>query len=225
MTIALGFLAIILASLLGWLLKQTFNTQPWVTEVVGETAHHGPLGNKDGANEKLIALLTLLAVVTSFFALILSAYALRMELGDWVPMTEPQLLWTNTVMLILASVVFQWTRNAAVNDQQGRLQPGLLITGVLTLGFVLGQFVAWQQLHNSGQFVTSNPSNAFFYLLTGAHALHIIGGMFVWGRATFKVVLGDKDSAGVRRSIELCTIYWHYLLLVWLVLFGLMLST
>ena len=225
MTIALGFLAIILATLLGWLLKQTFNTQPWVPEAVGETAHHGPLGNSGGGNAKLIALLTLLAVVTSFFALILSAYALRMELGDWVPMTEPALLWTNTVMLILASIVFQWTRNAAANGQQGRVQPGLLITGVLTLGFVLGQFVAWQQLQQTGQFVTNNPSNAFFYFLTGAHAVHIVGGMFVWARATFKVVLGDKDKDGIKRSIELCTIYWHYLLLVWLVLFGLLLST
>ena len=189
---------------------------------VSETAHHGPL---NGASSKLIALLTLLAVVSSFFALILSAYALRMELGDWVPMTEPQLLWTNTVMLIVASAVFQWTRNAAVSGEQGRLQPGLLITGVLTLGFVLGQFVAWQQLQNSGQLVTTNPSNAFFYFLTGAHAVHIIGGMVVWSRATLQVILGTGDADSIRRSIELCTIYWHFLLLVWLVLFGLLLST
>ena len=78
MTIALVFLALILATLLGWLLKQSFNTQPWVAETVGETAHHGPLGT----NSRLIALLAFLAVVSSFFALILSAYALRMELGD-----------------------------------------------------------------------------------------------------------------------------------------------
>ncbi len=221
MTIALGFLAIILATLLGWLLKQTFNVQPWVAESVGEAAHEGPLGN----NSKLIALLTLLAVVTSFFALIMSAYALRMELDDWVPLTEPQLLWTNTVMLIAASAVFQWTRNAAINGEQNRLQPGLLITGVLTLGFIVGQFVAWQQLQNSGEFITSNPSNAFFYFLTGAHAVHIVGGMYVWARATFKVVLGNADAEGIRRSIELCTIYWHFLLLVWLILFGLLLST
>lgn len=222
MTIALGFLAIILVTLLGWLLKQTFNAAPWEMEVVSDTAHYGPLGaNKS----RLIALLTLLAVVSSFFALILSAYALRMELGDWVPMTEPQLLWTNTVMLIVASGVFQWTRNAAVNGQQGRLQPGLLITGVLTLGFVLGQFIAWQQLQNSGQLITSNPANAFFYFLTGAHAVHIVGGLYVWARATLKVVLGTGDAAKIRRSIELCTIYWHFLLLVWLVLFGLLLST
>ena len=222
MTIALGFLAIILATLLGWLLKQTFNAAPWEMETVSDTAHYGPFGDD---KSKLIALLTLLAVVSSFFALILSAYSLRMELGDWVPMTEPQLLWTNTVMLIVASGVFQWTRNAAVAGQQGRLQPGLLITGVLTLGFVLGQFVAWQQLQNSGQLITSNPSNAFFYFLTGAHAVHILGGLYVWARATLKVVLGTGDAAKIRRSIELCTIYWHFLLLVWLVLFGLLLST
>lgn len=221
MTIALGFLAIILATLLGWLLKQTFNVQPWVAEAVGEVAHEGPWGS----SSKLIALLTFMAVVTSFFALIMSAYALRMELGDWVPLTEPQLLWTNTVMLIAASAVFQWTRNAAINGAQNRLQPGLLITGVLTLGFIVGQFVAWQQLQNSGEFITSNPSNAFFYFLTGAHAVHIVGGMYVWARATLKVVLGNADVEGIRRSIELCTIYWHFLLLVWLILFGLLLST
>ena len=221
MTIALGFLAIILATLLGWLLKQSFNTQPWVAEVVGDTAHHGPLGT----NSRLIALLTLLAVVSSFFALILSAYALRMELGDWVPLTEPQLLWTNTAMLILASIVFQWTRNAAVKDQQSRLAPGLLLTGLLTTAFVAGQLVAWQQLQSSGQFITSNPANAFFYFLTGAHAVHIIGGMYVWARATTRVVLGKGDALAIARSIELCTIYWHFLLLVWLVLFGLLLST
>ncbi|MDH3303578.1 MAG: cytochrome c oxidase subunit 3 [Gammaproteobacteria bacterium] len=221
MTIALGFLALILATLLGWLLKQSFNTQPWVAEVVGETAHHGPLGT----NSRLIALLTLLAVVSSFFALILSAYALRMELGDWVPLTEPQLLWINTVMLILASIVFQWTRNAAVKERQARLAPGLLLTGLLTTAFVIGQLVAWQQLQSSGQFITSNPANAFFYFLTGAHAVHIIGGMYVWARATAKVVLGTGDAPSIARSIELCTIYWHFLLLVWLVLFGLLLST
>jgi len=167
----------------------------------------------------------LLAVVSSFFALILSAYALRMELGDWVPLSEPQLLWTNTVMLILASIVFQWTRNAAVNEQSSRLAPGLILTGLLTTAFVVGQFVAWQQLQASGQFITNNPANAFFYFLTGAHAVHIAGGMYVWARATVKVVLGKGDDPTISRSIELCTIYWHFLLLVWLILFGLLLST
>ena len=101
----------------------------------------------------------------------------------------------------------------------------MMITGLLTSAFVIGQFVAWQQLQANGQFVNTNPANAFFYLLTGVHALHIVGGMYVWARATIKIVRGSDDGAGIRRSIELCTIYWHFLLLVWLILFGLMLST
>jgi cytochrome c oxidase subunit 3 len=223
MEIGLIVLALMLATLLGWLLKQSFNTQPWVAEQVSDTAHHGPLG--DSTNTRLIGLITLLAVVTSFFALILSAYALRMELGDWVPMTEPQLLWTNTALLVLASIAFQWTRNGAVEGQASRLKPGLIATGMLTTGFVVGQFIAWQQLQAGGQGITVNPSNAFFYFLTGAHAVHILGGMYVWARATSRVLLGKANGTAIRRSIELCTIYWHFLLLVWLILFGLLLST
>jgi len=209
-----------LATLLGWLLRQSFNTQPWVAEAVDEASYQAPFN----AKPKLVALTTFLAVATSFFALILSAYSLRMELGDWVPMTEPQLLWINTGVLVLASVAFQWTRNVAVGGRMSQVKPGLMLTGVLTVAFLVGQVIAWQQLFASGQYITSNPANAFFFLLTGIHGLHILGGMYVWVRATVRS-LGGHDVDAVRHSVELCTIYWHFLLLVWLVLFGLMLST
>jgi cytochrome c oxidase subunit 3 len=209
-----------LATLLGWLLKQSFNTQPWVAEAVDEASYQAPFN----ARPKLVALTTFLAVATSFFALILSAYSLRMELGDWIPLTEPQLLWVNTGVLVLASVAFQWTRNLAVSGRTSQIKPGLFLAGVLTVAFLVGQLIAWQQLNASGQYMTSNPSNAFFFLLTGIHALHILGGMYVWARATIKTLNGG-DAVEVSHSIELCTIYWHFLLLVWLVLFGLMLST
>jgi cytochrome c oxidase subunit 3 len=218
--IGLIVLATMLATLLGWLLKQSFNTQPWVAEAVDEASYQAPFN----AKPKLVALTTFLAVATSFFALILSAYSLRMELGDWVPMTEPQLLWVNTGVLVLASVAFQWTRNVAVSGRMSQVKPGLMLTGVLTVAFLVGQLIAWQQLFASGQYITSNPSNAFFFLLTGIHGLHILGGMYVWVRATVRS-LGGHDVDAVRHSVELCTIYWHFLLLVWLVLFGLMLST
>jgi len=220
MEFILVVLAVMLALLLGWLLKQSFNTQPWVAEVVDESANQAPMN----ANAKVVALTALLAVITSFFALILSAYALRMELGDWIPLTEPQLLWANTGVLVLASIAFQWTRNAAVSGADGRLMPGMIATGILTSGFIVGQLIAWQQLKASGQYITANPSNAFFFFLTGAHAIHILGGMYVWARATVRLVSG-KGADSVRQSIELCTVYWHFLLLVWVVLFGLLLST
>ena len=220
MEIGLIVLATMLITLLGWLLKSTFNVQPWVAEPVQESAYQAPFN----ASSKLVALTTLMAVVTSFFALTLSAYSLRMELGDWIPLTEPQLLWANTGMLVLASIAFQWTRNAAVQGRTQQLKPGLLLAGLLTVAFLVGQLIAWQQLNASGQYVTSNPANAFFFLLTGLHGMHILGGMYVWARATVRA-FGGRDVGAVSRSVELCTIYWHFLLLVWLVLFALMLST
>jgi cytochrome c oxidase subunit 3 len=125
---------------------------------------------------------------------------------------------------VAASIAFQWTRNVANRGATTGLKSGLLLAGILTVAFLIGQLIAWQQLNDSGQFLTSNPSNAFFYLLTGLHGLHILGGLYVWARATVKV-LGGSGSDAVRQSIELCTIYWHFLLLVWFVLFGLLLST
>ena len=220
MEIGLIVLAIMLATLLGWLLKQSFNTQPWVAEAVEESSYQAPFN----ARPKVVALTTFLAVATSFFALILSAYSLRMDYGDWVPLTEPQLLWLNTGVLVLASIAFQWTRNSAVHGEASKLKPGLMAGGLLTAAFLVGQFIAWQQLNAAGQFASSNPANSFFYLLTGIHGLHILGGMYVWARATVKV-MGGSASDAVRHSVELCTIYWHFLLLVWLVLFGFMLST
>lgn len=220
MEFGLIVLALMLATLLGWLLKQSFNTQPWVAETVEESAYQAPFN----ARPKLVALTTFLAVATSFFALILSAYALRMDLGDWVPLSEPQLLWVNTGVLVLASVAFQWTRNHAVAGRSQMIGPGLVVTGLLTLGFLAGQLVVWQQLNASGQYLTSNPANAFFYLLTAVHGLHILGGMYVWARATIRN-FGGHDAAAVQHSVELCAIYWHFLLLVWLVVFGFMLST
>jgi cytochrome c oxidase subunit 3 len=154
----------------------------------------------------------------------MSAYAERMELGDWVPMNEPLLLWINTGILAVASVAFQWTRNAAVDGIRGRVLPGMIASGVLTIAFVIGQLLAWRMLSASGNGVTANPANAFFYFMTGAHALHILGGLYVWARALVRLFLG-RDPASVRQSIELCTVYWHFLLVVWLVMFGLLLST
>lgn len=220
MEIGLIALAVMLAALLGWLLKQTFNAQPWIAEAVEEADYQAPFN----ARPKVVALATFLAVATSFFALMLSAYSLRMGFGDWVPLAEPQQLWINTGILALASGVFQWTRNSALDGAYGRMRAGLVISGLLTFGFLAGQLIVWRQLAAAGHYAAGNPANAFFYLLTGVHGLHIVGGLYVWARATVRSVDGS-DGVALRQSVELCTIYWHFLLLVWLVLFGFLLST
>jgi len=220
-TFTLVILAIIMATVIGWLLRQTLNTQPWDP--------HDPVENQPGRgvinlDPAKIGLLTFIAVVTSLFALFLSAYLMRMKLGDWRPLAEPDLLWLNTGVLVLASFAFQLTRGAANRDQLLTAKIGLVVGGVCTSLFLLGQLIAWRQLNAGGVFMTENPANSFFYLLTALHGLHLLGGMWVWGRTTLRLFNG-ADARSVRLSVELCTVYWHYLLLVWIGLFALLLST
>lgn len=220
MTVSLVLLAIIMFVVIGWLLRQTLNTEPWVSHA----ADNAVSGTSINTPAKTFGLASFLAVATSLFALFVSAYAMRMHMGDWRPLGEPGLLWVNSGFLVLASIAYQWTRGAAVSGRGARLKPGLAIAGLFTFLFLGGQFIAWTQLQASGHYVSSNPANAFFYVLTAVHAVHLLGGLWVWARSVVKVFTG-AEAESVRLSIKLCTVYWHYLLLVWVVLFALLLST
>jgi cytochrome c oxidase subunit 3 len=106
----------------------------------------------------------------------------------------------------------------------GSLRAGLIVGGVLALAFLVGQLTVWRQLEAAGCGFTATTMSAFFYLITALHGLHLLGGLAVWGRTTVKVLTGS-EAAEVQQSVDLCTIYWHFLLLVWIVMFGLMLLT
>ncbi len=221
MTTTLVFLGVIMAVVVWWLVRQTLNVKPWVEQ--------RPLANDHGGHglslpPVMVGLGVFLAVATSLFALSISAYLMRRDGADWRPLAQPMVLWFNTAVLVLGSAFFQLARNAAKSGQIDGVRLGLLGGGVCTLVFLAGQFWAWQQLHAAGYYLTTNPANAFFYLLTALHGLHLLGGLWVWGKTTVKLQRGAAVHE-VRLSVELCTIYWHFLLVVWLVLFGLLLFT
>jgi cytochrome c oxidase subunit III len=134
-------------------------------------------------------------------------------------------LWLNTAMLILSSVAMQSARGALIRAQTDRFRVGLIAGGVLALAFLAGQLWAWRQLNASGYFLASGPAIAFFYLLTAVHGLHLLGGLLVWGKTVVRMARARVEPIDLRLSVELCTVYWHYLLLVWLVLFAVLLST
>jgi len=177
-----------------------------------------------------VGLWVFLAVVTSLFGLFISAYYMRMghghtTVGDWAPVIEPHVLWLNTFALVLSSVAMQWARSSLLRGNARKTFEGLLVAGLLTFVFLGGQYFAWQQLEASGFFSPANPALAFFYLLTAVHGLHLLGGLFVWARTLMRMRRRDFELIEASLSVELCAIYWHYLLLVWLVLFALLLST
>ena len=179
-----------------------------------------------------VGLWVFLAVITSLFGLFVSAYYMRLNghhgtgpATDWRALSEPPVLWLNTLLLIAASVAMQASRKSVrAGNVQGSLKT-LLLSGLLTLAFLAGQLYAWAQVRNSEFFSPLNPAVAFFYLLTAVHGLHLIGGLYVWGRTLARIRKKDVEVIDVRLSIELCSVYWHFLLLVWLGLFAVMLST
>ena len=170
------------------------------------------------------------AVATVMFSLIIAVYLMRMGVGhpevglDWRPTPKPWLLWANTGLLILSSVSFQRTRFAARRGETDRVAAGLLTAGFFAFAFLAGQLTVWRQLEDGGYFLTTNPANSFFYLLTTLHGLHLLGGLVAWGRTTAKV-WDAIEPTKIRLSVELCATYWHFLLIVWLAMFYLLLTT
>lgn len=184
-----------------------------------------------------VGLWVFLAVITSLFGLFVSAYYMRLTghhgsgpAQDWTALSEPPVLWLNTLLLIAASVAMQAARKAVRSGNVQQSFTRLMLGGLLTLAFLGGQFYAWALVRGSGFFSPANPAVAFFYLLTAVHGLHLVGGLYVWGRTLARLrnqdVAGEKvEIIDVRLSVELCSVYWHFLLLVWLGLFAVMLST
>ena len=163
-------------------------------------------------------------VSTIFFCLFIVTYSDRMVYPDWQRMPEPWLLWVNTAVLFFSSMVFVNTQIASKNNQFQIVKKRLLLIGFLAFAFLIGQLLVWQQLIANGFYVSTNPSNAYFYVFTALHGLHLLGGL-VYLYLTIKKVWISSDIvvAKVKHTVDLCAIYWHFLLAVWVVLFGLML--
>jgi cytochrome c oxidase subunit III len=195
--------------------------KPWLTpqSATGDLVSVGQLRPPIGR----LGLWVFLSVVTILFLLLIVSYASRMALEDWRPGPELGLLWLNTLALLCSSIAMQ---RAAVTVRRGRIddaRPALLAGGLFAVAFLLGQVLAWLQLRSMGALGVTIPSVAFFYLITGLHALHVAGGLVAWGRTAARL-WSEGDAAQARQGIELCTIYWHFLLVVWLVLLALLFS-
>lgn len=199
--------------------------KPWNTVGLPEGIEPRPAFNMP--NEK-VALIIFATCASVLFSLLVVSYFIRMTVGDWVPLATPTMLWVNTGVLVLSSLCFhlavlQSRKTGTVRFGSGA---GLLSLagGLLAVLFIAGQYSVSGQLLAAGHGLRVNAANAFFYLLTGIHVLHLLGGLWVWGRAQLRLALGaNVDRA--RLSLELCAWYWHFLLVIWAILFYLLAST
>lgn len=170
-----------------------------------------------------IGLWVFMAVVTSLFTLFLTAYSMRMHHSvGWCHLTIPNILWVNTGILLAASLALQFAANAAGSGHREFARMALVAAGALSLGFLAGQVLAWRAVGPSLYFVQGSPAIAFFYVLTIVHGLHLLGGLYVLGRSSLRFAHG-AELIDLRQSLSLCATYWHFLLLVWLAVFGVLL--
>lgn len=228
MNVVLGFAGLIAGILVWGLAVSRLTTRPWEVQAVPDD-----VAGATRAAPARVGLWIFLAVVTSFFALFMAAYGMRMSphlpqgavLRDWRPLAEPPVLWLNTLWLLLGSAGMQVARGAARRGRLERARAGLLAGGVFAFAFLAGQWLAWRQLLTAGFYAAGNPAYAFFYVLTAVHGLHLAGGLVVWARTFIRLPRGAAAPSAWSLTVELCTVYWHYLLVVWLVLFGLLLLT
>lgn len=202
----------------------------------GDSGRRDPEGiqaaeGADKSQTARVGLRLFLVVVSSLFFLFLIAYIARSQMADWLPLTEPLAplanlwqLWLNSAFLVCSCIALQWSRMAARRARLDATVIGFALGGVFAIAFLVGQLWIWQQFVAWGYFLTSNPANSFFYLLTGLHGLHLLGGLLAWSRTVVKF-LHRVPLAQLSASVELCAIYWHYLLGLWFVLFALLTST
>lgn len=214
MIATLVFFAGLVATALWWLSRQGLATKPWIG--AGTVAAVPGTGTTPPPPAK-VGLGIFIAVAATLLVLLLSAYSMRMEMADWSPPPQPRLLWANTVVLVLASVALNQAVRAARKGRRDAVASALLLGGGAGLLFLCGQALAWRELARSGYLPANNPADAFFYLITALHGLHLLGGLFALGRTRSK--LRQASLAKLQLSLELCASYWHFLLVAWIVLF------
>lgn len=218
MAVIIVFMAVIGGIVAWWLSHQRLTSKPWLEEgVIGEIPGTGA----STLPAAKIGLGVFLAVVGALFAIFTSAYFMRMPMAEWRPVPVPGLLWFNTGVLVASSIALQWAVIAVRRGRMGDVRWGLLAGGFTASAFVAGQLAAWQRLADAGYFVAANPADSFFYLITGMHGLHVVGGLVALGRTAAKA-WDDVATDRVRESVTLCATYWHFLLVIWLALFGLL---
>lgn len=217
MSVMLIFLAGIAAVVIWWMAQQRLTSRPWLE--VGHVGHPGG-GERSPIPPAQIGLYVFLAVVGALFSLFISAYMMRVGTPDWWSTPIPRLLWLNTGALIVSSGAMQWAKTEAQRGRGDPMRAALLAALVTAILFLTGQIFAWRELTQAGYVLADNPANSFFYVITGMHGLHILGGLIALGR-TMTRAWNDPVTDRVRLSVGLCATYWHFMLIVWLILFAL----
>lgn len=187
------------------------------------------ISTRDGSRAETIGRYSIgmwvaLGAVLMMFTALTSAYVVRGGTSnDWRPMPAPRLLWVSTGVILLSSLAFEVARRSLKAGRDATFKRWLLVTVVLGLGFLASQLMVWRELSAAGVYLASNPHASFFYVLTGAHGLHLLGGVLFLDYLLLRSWRnGGGEAHGARKRLAVvnaAALYWHFMFGVWIYLF------
>jgi cytochrome c oxidase subunit 3 len=215
------------------------STRPLTSQGIGGgPKRRGPNGNGgDGQfgrlpelqksfNRYRLGMWVALASIVMLFTSLSSAYIVRAaSSSDWHPLPMPRILLLSTALILISSGTLEAARRQLKNVAVSAHKLWLLITVVLGVGFLVSQLIAWRQLVRQGIYVASNPHSSFFYLLTAAHGVHLLGGLMALAYLLLRARAPKGDQVSQSKSqakADAVTIYWHFMDFLWLYLFVLL---
>jgi len=192
----------------------------------GSKRHDGYRDPESQGNRYRIGMWVGLASVAMMFTSLSSAYIVRSaSSNDWTPLPMPRMLLVSTAVILGSSFTLEAARRKLRAGLNALYQRWLFVTVVLGLAFLAAQLVAWRQLARQGIYLASNTHSSFFYLMTGAHGVHLIGGLlgllFLWLRWRHpRRELSEETFIAKRKAAtDAVTIYWHFMDALWIYLF------
>ena len=204
------------------LLKKLFGTllqKPWETERAAiDNAHEGKTFN---ISVQKSAVIIIFGIATVLFSLVFTSYLYTLPPDqDTKYLLRPNLLWINTLTLFVVTYFFNKVTNDLKKKETLKVKKYLLIIGGLTYLFLFGQIIFWFQLLKSGNYISTNSYFANFYVFTALHGLHLLGGLLFWGKVSSRVLkLEQNKILEEEKNISALSLYWTYLLIVWLMFF------
>lgn len=159
-----------------------------------------------------------LVAIVMLFAAFTSALVVRKGgASDWTSIALPRILYFNTVVLLASSVALEISKRSLASGLASRFKSSLYATAILGVAFIAGQLIAWRELASRGVYLSTNPSSSFFYLLTAAHGLHLLGGVIA---LFYLVTRAPQLAAGVKQpvAVDVTALYWHFMDGLWIYL-------
>jgi cytochrome c oxidase subunit 3 len=196
--------------------------KPWEKEqMISDNYHQGKTFD---ISHQTSAVIVIFGVSTVLFSLIVTGYLYSIPAEqDTQYLLKPNLLWMNTLILLSVTYFFNKVTKDLKKNITERVKANLLIIGFLSYAFLFGQIFFWFQLMESGNFVSTNNYFSSFYIFTTLHGLHLLGGLFFWGKVYSKISkLEQKEISNHKKNIDALSLYWTFLLIVWFVFFLIM---